>query len=134
MCCHYEVYECRLVGCNRLLVTADVPNSRIPSTLKMEVTRSSETSVLPRCTRRHIQADGILHNHRRVNLKSYTYWKFLALGSVTVGCCTSPISARDEDVRTIVLQLQVYRNVTMKPDNELEQISTSLLLRNIRST
>jgi hypothetical protein len=43
------------------------------STLKMEVIRSSETLVqFTRSTRRHIPEDGILHSHRRENLKSYT--------------------------------------------------------------
>jgi hypothetical protein len=41
------------------------------STLKMEAIRSSETSVHTRSTWRHIPADGILHSHRRKNLKSY---------------------------------------------------------------
>jgi hypothetical protein len=42
------------------------------STLKMEATRSSETSVQStRSTPRHIPEDGILHSHRRENLKSY---------------------------------------------------------------
>jgi hypothetical protein len=36
----------------------------------MEVTRSFETSVLTRPTRRHIPEDGNLHSHRRENLKS----------------------------------------------------------------
>jgi hypothetical protein len=44
----------------RLLVTANVvPSSPILATL-MEVTRSSETSVLTRATRRNNQEDGIL--------------------------------------------------------------------------
>jgi hypothetical protein len=37
----------------------------------MEVIRSSETSVYIRSTRRHIPEDGVLHSHRRENLKSY---------------------------------------------------------------
>jgi hypothetical protein len=41
------------------------------STLKMEAIRSSETSVHTRSIRRHIPEDGILHSHRRENLKSY---------------------------------------------------------------
>jgi hypothetical protein len=48
-----------------------VPLSRDFSTLKMEAIRSSETSVHTRSTRRHIPEDGILHSHRRENLKSY---------------------------------------------------------------
>jgi hypothetical protein len=40
--------------------------------MKMEAKRSSETLVHTRCTRRHIPEDGILHSHRRENLKSYT--------------------------------------------------------------
>jgi hypothetical protein len=43
------------------------------STLKMQATCSSETSVYcQRTTRRHIPEDRNLHNHRCGNLKSYT--------------------------------------------------------------
>jgi hypothetical protein len=45
----------------QLLVTdAPVPSSPILVTLVMEVTRSSETSVLTRVTQRHIPQNGIL--------------------------------------------------------------------------
>jgi hypothetical protein len=45
--------------CSHLLTL--VPRSRIFSTLKMEVIRSSETSVHARTTGRYIQENGILH-------------------------------------------------------------------------
>jgi hypothetical protein len=49
----------------RLLVTANVVSSSlILVTLMMEAMRSSETSVLARATRRHIQEDGIPHKLR----------------------------------------------------------------------
>jgi hypothetical protein len=52
-------------------VSSNAPNSLILFTLMMEAIRSSETSVLTVATRRHIPGGGILHSHRRVNLKSY---------------------------------------------------------------
>jgi hypothetical protein len=55
----------------RLLVTANVvPSSLILSTLMMEATCFSESSVTTRATRRYIPEGGILHNHRRENFKS----------------------------------------------------------------
>jgi hypothetical protein len=40
-------------------------------TLMMEATYFSETSVLTRETQRNISEEGVLHSHRRENLKSY---------------------------------------------------------------
>jgi hypothetical protein len=54
----------------QLLVTDKIlPTSLIPFTLMMEMTSSSETSLLTRVTRRHIQEYGLLHNHLRENQK-----------------------------------------------------------------
>jgi hypothetical protein len=46
------------------------PTSLILSTLKMEATPASETSVLMKL-KRHITEDGILHSHHKENLKSF---------------------------------------------------------------
>jgi energy-converting hydrogenase Eha subunit H len=57
---------------HRLLVTVNVVTiSPILVILMMEALSSSETYILTRATRRNIQEHGILHSHRRENLKSY---------------------------------------------------------------
>jgi hypothetical protein len=58
----------------RLLVTTNVvPSSPILDILRMEANRSYETSVLTKVTRRNIPEEGILHSHRRENLRSYIF-------------------------------------------------------------
>jgi hypothetical protein len=55
-----------------LLVTFNVvPSSPNLVILMMEMIRSYETSVLTIAEQRNIPEDGILHSHRRENLKTY---------------------------------------------------------------
>jgi hypothetical protein len=57
---------------HQLLITVNVvSSSTILVTVMMEALRFSETSVLPRDTRRNIPEDGILNSHRRGNPKPY---------------------------------------------------------------
>jgi hypothetical protein len=51
--------------------SANVHSSPILFTLTIEALRSSETSVLTISTQRNIPEDGMLHSHRRENLKSF---------------------------------------------------------------
>jgi hypothetical protein len=53
-----------------------VPSSLILVTLMMEATCCSVTPFLKRATRRNIPEDGIIHSHRRENLKTQKYFSF----------------------------------------------------------
>jgi hypothetical protein len=64
------------------------------SCLKMEAIRSSETSVQSTTsTQRHTPEDGILHSHRRENLKSYIYFfcLFLNFSSLLTALSNGPL-------------------------------------------
>jgi hypothetical protein len=54
------------------------------ATLKMEATRSSETSVNTRTTQRHIPEDDILHSHRCESLKSYRLLKCFSFCTTSI--------------------------------------------------
>jgi hypothetical protein len=74
--CAKKYYRSKL----RLPITTNVvPSSLILVTLMMEAKRYAETSVLKRATRHNIPEGGILHSHRRENLRSYIALTGLAL-------------------------------------------------------
>jgi hypothetical protein len=67
----------RLGGIYRLCLQGRTIRERGTSVSRwLQKIRSSETSVQIRSTRRHIQEDGILHSHRREDLKSYISLNF----------------------------------------------------------
>jgi hypothetical protein len=68
---HTAAFLCTVVS---LILNANVPYSRILSTMKMEEARSSETSVLTTLTQCHIPEDTTLQSHHQENLKSYICW------------------------------------------------------------
>jgi hypothetical protein len=82
-----------------------------------EALRSSETSVFTRAKRRNISEDGIIHSHRRENLKSYIFpiwfrqWQPTAL----IVCAGSPDMEcyREERLTTRApkIKLRIYWTV-----------------------
>jgi hypothetical protein len=67
-----DVSEERTASIIRVTRTLELGKTLAVSiTLMMEAIRLSETSVLTRATRHNVPGDGILHIHRRENLKSY---------------------------------------------------------------
>jgi hypothetical protein len=75
-----------------VLVTANVvPSSLILFTLMMEATHSSETSVLTRATRRHIQKDGV-HQNRGLIVSGRSLPPFPSLGNFLSACGPHPHS------------------------------------------
>jgi hypothetical protein len=66
----YRLHHKSACSVLRLLVTADVVLSSILVNRIMETLRSSETLVPTQAVWHNIPEDGILHSHRRENLKS----------------------------------------------------------------
>jgi hypothetical protein len=66
---HIVQMEEKMNTSKRLVEMPVVPSSPILVTPMMEALSSPETPVLARATRHNIPEGGILHNHRRENLK-----------------------------------------------------------------
>jgi hypothetical protein len=78
-------------------------------TLKMEAIRSSETSVDTRSTRRHIPENGILHSHRRENLKSYIKWNWARFfSSTSVSRAPHSLTVLLSDAIYIYIYIYIY--------------------------
>jgi hypothetical protein len=58
----------------------------------MEAARSSETSVYNKPTRRHIQEYGILHSHRREDLKSCLYIPLCKQAAIYLDLVYQPVT------------------------------------------
>jgi hypothetical protein len=95
----------------------------------METIYSSETSATTRATWRHIPEDGILHSHRRENLKSYialTGWALYRRRNVFPVRCKLSFyipedcilhSQRRKDLKYYIRQLPVYYDLFGRGSN-----------------
>jgi hypothetical protein len=78
--CSYRAGCFRLVAQSASHLLTLVPHSRIFLTLKMVATRSSETSVHSRSTRRHMQKTAFLHKQVALYKKEIKYYRVLRSG------------------------------------------------------
>jgi hypothetical protein len=119
-----------------MLVTANVPSSWIFSTVKMEATRSSETSVLTTPTWRHIPGDRIFALYRdkiyflvlwskliaKINVIDLTVDHFIIIVSA-ITFCEFLIIERSADIRSQVSEQYRFRSlVILLPNRHLQMI------------
>jgi hypothetical protein len=118
----------------RLLITDNVPSSPILVTLMIGVRRFSETSVLSPAARRNIPEDGILHSHRRENLKFYTILQFLATqysSSLQLPCLFLVSGLRYLVFRMQLLAVRILRTfVPNQNSTSLVHLHVGVLARN----
>jgi hypothetical protein len=93
----------------------------------IEALRSSETSVLTRATRCNILEDGILHVHRRKNLKSYIELTGWAL------CKTCNIPPVRQELYSYIPEDGILHNQCRKNLNSYTEIMVSNQTRDMIS-
>jgi hypothetical protein len=106
-----------------LVVTASVvPSSPILVTLMKDALSTFEALVRTRATQRNIPEDGILHSHRRENLKSYT--RQLALSSSEEECRDGMCTSTAADIQRLQMEM---------PNLKREFTAVTEYIRNRRS-